>query len=378
MIFSFILALCLVSGTVGFNWQTSMGSTHYLKRLTPGIFTTGRLTTRQLGYVSEAGFASILAISEYSSDDYSFNGIEGKWPSTEQEKKVLDKYGTVFQSMQADMTAASYEQFFTMILSIPKPVLVQSKDSWLATLFVEIYMTQVGASDLHDIFNNSMTVGWDFHSDQSAVDLINAVTGLGAEVVPASIDLSLTDGENSYAAYYWPHRLGSDNWYTLGQTLDTQVNAIQKAGYKTVISFRVNGEGTNRLSWEPQSGPVENGEFSDSEGLYNVTAEEAAVTAAGMAFYNLPVGGDLAFTKEQFDSFIPAFKEADAKGPVLVHCASGYRSSVYTLAYMAMAAPEERCIDWAIKEARRVGESVDLSEADINKAVAFWRTTLAC
>ena len=97
-----------------------------------------------------------------------------------------------------------------------------------------------------------------------------------------------------------------------------------------------------------------------------------------MTFYNLPVAGDFSFTKEQFDSFLPVFEQAAENGPVLVHCASGYRSAVYALSFIAREAPQERCVDWAITQARRVGESLDLSESDIQKAVGFWRETLAC
>ena len=352
--------------------------THYLKRFTPGIYCSGRLTSRQLGYISESGFASVLSLSDFSNDDSVFNDMEGKWPSTAQEAKILAEYGTPFQSMAAEMAPESYEAFYKSVLGMPKPVLVQSGDGWMASLFVQIYLTQIGASDVNDIFSSSLTQGWDFQADKQAVDLINAVTGLGATVAPASIDLTLSQGEDSYADYFWTHRLGSDNWYTLGQILDTHVAVIAKAGYKTVISFRASGEGTNRLSWEPQTGPVANGEFSDAEGNLNMTAEAIAVEAAGMRFYNLPVTGELAFTKEQFDEFVPTFQEASTHGPVLVHCGSSYRSTVYTLAYMAMEAPEERCVDWAIKEARRVGESVDLSQSNIDQAVAFWRSTLAC
>jgi protein tyrosine phosphatase (PTP) superfamily phosphohydrolase (DUF442 family) len=341
------------------------------------VFTSGRLTTRQLGYISEVGFGSVLSISNFINEDTEYNDVAGKWPSTTQEADVLAKYGTPFQTMVADMTIDSYNEFFKTMVSMPKPVVVQSQDGWMASLYADLYMSQVGASDITDIFDISLTQGFDYQSDKDAVSLINAVSGLAAEVVPASIDLTLSNGEESYAAYYWPHRLGSDNWYTLGQILETQVPAIQKAGYKTVISFRADGEGTNRLSWEPTTGPVENGEFSDAQGLYNVTAEQLSVTDAGMKFYNLPVSGDLAFTKEQYESFIPMFEEAAANGPVLVHCASGYRSSVYALAFMAREAPEERCLDWAITEARRIGESVDLLESD-QKAIDFWKSTLAC
>ena len=355
-----------------------IGTTHYLKRLTPGIFCTGRLTTRQLGYVSEAGFASILSITEFDSSEEIFNDMAGKWPSTGQEGDILSEYGTKFKAMNAQLSTESYNDFVQMMLTMPRPTIVQSGDGWLAALFVELYLSQVGATDIADIYNNSLTLGYDYQSDQDAVNLINAVTGLETAVVSPAIDLSLSQGEDSYMSYFWPHRLGSDNWYTLGQILDTHITAIEAAGYKTVISFRADGEGTNRLSWEPATGPVENGEFSDAEGKYNVTAESAAVTRASMKFYNLPVTGENAYTKEQFDSFLPIFNEANENGPVLVHCASGYRSSVYTLAFMAMEAPEERCVDWALKEARRVGESFDILPSDEEKAVGFWRETLAC
>lgn len=66
-------------------------------------------------------------------------------------------------------------------------------------------------------------------------------------VTPEQIEQTLAQGEYSYKYYFWTHRTGSnDYWYNLGQFLDTQVQAIVNAGYKTVLSFRLDGEATVR------------------------------------------------------------------------------------------------------------------------------------
>lgn len=111
-------------------------------------------------------------------------------------------------------------------------------------------------------------------------------------VVDEQIEQSLTSGELSYKNYYWVHRFGaSDLWYTTGQILDTHVVNIAEQGYKSVISFRANGESTVRLSTDPKTGPVDNHEFSDSNGNWDASAEEEAFASEGVTFYNLPVSG---------------------------------------------------------------------------------------
>lgn len=232
-----------------------------------------------------------------------------------------------------------------------------------------------GVVDSADIFQVGLTLGWDFQADASAVEFVNSITKTQTAVAAPSIEQNLADGENSYKYYYWSHRVGNDGWYNIGQVLSTQVRSIADSGYKSVICFRSDGEATTRVGTDPVEGPVNNDEFSDENGNFDLHAEQAAFEAVGLKFYNLPVGGEGSWTLEQLDAYTPAMDEASSLGPVLAHCASGYRSSAYTIAYLARQ--QNQCTHWALKEARRIGYSFDQSEDDA-QVVAFFEEVLKC
>jgi len=85
-----------------------------------------------------------------------------------------------------------------------------------------------------------------------------------------------------------------------GQPTRDQIAAAGTAGYKTVINLRPDTE--PGFEWEA-----------------------AAVKAGGMTYVSIPVAGTAGLTKENVARFDAALKDAAAKGPALLHCASGNR-----------------------------------------------------
>ena len=247
---------------------------------------------------------------------------------------------------------------------------------WTATLFTEMYLYITNQIPGEAIIDNGFKYGYDYQSNADAVAMINNVTGLSYTAQGEAFEQTLADGEYSYKYYYWTHRDGNDYWYNAGQVLDTHPQAIKDAGYSTVISFRENGEATNRLATEPTTGPVDNNEFSDANGNYNVTAEQEAFVAVGITFYNLPLSGtaEADWTVEKFNSYKPTLQAAEAAGPVLAHCRSGHRSAAYTMAYLAQKAGQ--CTSWAVQESKYVGFYFDTK--DNIQVMKFFREVLGC
>ena len=106
------------------HWQTFSGTTHYLKRITPAVYVSGRLTSRQLGYVSEAGFKTVISLVDFPNRDDVFKGIEGEWPSSAEEADILKGYGANSVSLNVDMTQQSFDEVSSAILSAQKPIIV--------------------------------------------------------------------------------------------------------------------------------------------------------------------------------------------------------------------------------------------------------------
>ena len=165
-------------------------------------------------------------------------------------------------------------------------------------------------------------------------------------------------------------------WYNTGQPLETQVEAIAAAGYKAVISFRNDGEETTRLPGvDSDDGPINNHEFSDANGMYNVTMEKQAFEAFGIKFFNLPVTGEDAWSAATLAAYSPSMAAAAEAGPVLAHCRVGHRSSAYVVAYLAQQ--KGLCSPWALQQARRVGFSFDGMNSDAS-VLQFFADALRC
>jgi protein tyrosine phosphatase (PTP) superfamily phosphohydrolase (DUF442 family) len=229
------------------------------------------------------------------------------------------------------------------------------------------------------IYSDSLLLGYDYQNSSDVVSLINAITGRHDVPVDQKIELTLANGESSYKSYYWPHRLGeSDNWYNIGQILSTHVDAIVDAGYKTVLCYRDNGESTARLPNETTTGAVSNAEFSDANGNYNVKDEQLSLESHGLQFIHLPLssGSSTTWTKDTFYSYLPTLQslEKNGNGPVLIHCASGYRSSAFTLTYLAYSS--KKCSDWVFSHAKDVGFIYD--ETNHIEIISFMKDVLGC
>ena len=285
------------------------------------------MTERQIQYLAESGFKSIISTLPQDEELETFNGISGPFPSSTQEIEIAKQFGMNAIVLDTDLSVEWTLKVSDAILEMEKPIYLHCGVGYGATLFAELHAFRAGTTTADDLFSNSLYLGWDYQANEDAVSLVNEFTKLDppAKVVEPSIESTLTNGEDGYKNYYWSHRVGNDLWYNIGQVLESQVSTIADAGYKTVISFRENGEPTSRTSTDPAEGPVNNGEFSDRDGNYSAKAEMVAFESAGVNFLYLPVAGEDAWTAKQLNDFAPLMDEAAARGPVLAHCRSGYR-----------------------------------------------------
>lgn len=192
-----------------------------------------------------------------------------------------------------------------------------------------------------------MQYGWDYEATSNSVELINSVTSSTTMAESPKIELTFSNGEASYKYYYWVHRLGDfDNWYNMGQILETHLTSIKDQGYNSIITFRENEEQTNRLANETNRvGLLGNKEFSNFRGNYDVIAEKLAVESIGLSFYHLPVPPTFPWSTKLFNQYRVILE--NVLPPAIVHCSSGYRSSAYVVAYLASI--QNHCTSWAFQ-----------------------------
>jgi len=85
-----------------------------------------------------------------------------------------------------------------------------------------------------------------------------------------------------------------------GQPTPEQIEAAARAGFRTVINLRTDGE--PGFEWE-----------------------RSAVEASGMTYVQIPVAGTDGLTRENVTAIDEALREGLDAGPVLLHCGSGNR-----------------------------------------------------
>jgi len=370
----FLAVLAVLVAVQAADQKTLTSFNHFVKTPWADINTGGRLTEREIAYIAQSGYKALLSVVVFSTNDTSYNGVNGSYPSSEYEASIAKGYGMTPAYIASSLTADSAREISALMSSLPRPLFVHCHVGWTATLMTEmhLYLTQQIAGD--QIISNGFKYGWDFQSNADAVAMINAVTGLSYTAQGEVFEQTLAQGEYSYKYYYWTHRAGeSDYWFNAGQILDTHVASIQAAGYKSVISFRQSGEPTNRLPTDPQTGAVDNHEFSDQNGNYDVKLEQAAFEGAGLSFSYLPINGTNAadWTVKKYHEYKPVLQAAAARGPVLTHCKSGLRAAAYALTYVADTT--SKCADWVVQESANIG--IIYTEQD---QLDFFRKVLRC
>lgn len=275
----------------------------------------------------------------------------------------------------SSLTESSVREVSALLGALPKPLFVHCHVGYTANLFTQLHFFLSEQISAEEIYSHSLLLGYDYQSNAAVVSLINSLSQRSDSVQAERIEQDLAEGEYSYKYYFWTHRLGdSDAFYNAGQLLSTHTAAIQGAGYKTVVSFRPDGEPTARLPTDPSTGAVENYEFSDDTGAYSVVLEEKEVHRAGLHFYYLPLvsGGATTWTRKTYDEYAPILDRATSHGAVLTHCASGYRASAFTLTYLAQK--QQLCTDWVVLRASEVG--FDLSQDQ--QVLSFAKDILGC
>lgn len=357
--FSILALLPVVAIAATFNQNTLNKFNDFVK--TPStqfaVQTGGRLIERHLSYLSQAGFKSLLSVVVFSTNDTVYNGVSGSFPSSDYEIQLAKANGIQATYYASSLTVDSAKAINDIILSLPKPLYIHCHVGWTANLFYQTHLYLNGYVTGEEIYSNGLLLGYDYQNNTDAVNMLNSLTGMSVQAGPEKIEQSLASGEYSYKYYYWTHRMGgNDYWYNAGQILSTHVDSIKTAGYKVIVNFREDNEPTGLLPGETLGVPtIQNWEFSDDKGYYHVSYEKEAFENAGFKYYHLSTNSSDAntWTKKTFYKYLPTLQQAAKEGPVVAHCASGYRSAAFVLTYLAYES--KSCSDWVFKSASQIG-----------------------
>lgn len=124
---NFILSAILLFAIQPINAQAAKSLSkynHFLKPPSSTIHTGGRLTEREIAYMAQAGYASYLSIVEFGTNDTSFNGVNGAFPSTQYEMELTKKYGMDGKYVISSLTEDSLTAISKIIDGAKKPLYI--------------------------------------------------------------------------------------------------------------------------------------------------------------------------------------------------------------------------------------------------------------
>jgi protein tyrosine phosphatase (PTP) superfamily phosphohydrolase (DUF442 family) len=125
MLRSVLFLLGSASLLVSSEEQASLNSyNHFLKVPTSYIQTGGRLTERQLAYIAQDGYKSLFSVVQFTTNDTSFNGVNGSYPSTDYEMSIAQGYGMTAKYVVSTLTAESAYEIAAIIKELPQPVFI--------------------------------------------------------------------------------------------------------------------------------------------------------------------------------------------------------------------------------------------------------------
>ena len=98
---------------------------HFTKHTTSAQIKTGRrLSERQISYIAQAGFSSIISAFNFTTDDTSYNGVTDTFPSSATEIALGESLGLKVIDLNSDLTSKYADIISDIILNAPKPVYI--------------------------------------------------------------------------------------------------------------------------------------------------------------------------------------------------------------------------------------------------------------
>lgn len=116
--------LLVVKNCYGEDQKSVTKYDHFVKTPTPSLHTGGRITDRQIGYISQAGYKSILSVVEFTTNDTSYNGVDGSFPSSSYEVSIAAGYGMEAKFLATSLTKDSVQVVVDIIDMMSKPIYV--------------------------------------------------------------------------------------------------------------------------------------------------------------------------------------------------------------------------------------------------------------
>ncbi|KAK3101650.1 hypothetical protein FSP39_005201 [Pinctada imbricata] len=392
----------------------------WLKEITPEYHMAGRLSERQIKYIADGGFKSVISLFEDNEPD----DLGGERLPTNDEAREVAKisglqYAVVLDESDDWASVKAVEKLAKVLKTVNTPAVLHCNRGYTITFVTLMHMANLTRHDpkytpritSKNFYKITAAMGLDFTMDFTKA-VVAEITGEPIVENPPKPD---ANPEEWYD--YWLAHSVYKNWYTAGQISVSHLPIIKMAGFKSVVNMRqgvtMDGnpsqeavtllnvkDGTatygddkigprqipfvlESLRTDPNRGnkyvsadsetnyEVTNPkEFGDEIG-YSEELEKEIFEKDGMPYYHMPVATDGTYSPELFGKYKDQLLELGKKGPVLVHCASAKR--VAYMSVLAAALQYDKDMRWALKRLRELGFEVSSTKKkDIYNMYQAW------
>ena len=247
--------------------------TWWAKKISPQLYTAGRLTERQIKYTAEAGFGTIVSLFTFN-DNYTIG--EERVLSTRASRCVAEQlcgvgYHVVLLPDEPMARLETVNRFSTIMSYAVKPVLLHCVTAHSASFIALNYLSQVIGLNSREIYNRGSLLGYNFAVQPEYRSLIEAITGDRPLAHPPTPDVTLPDWNTKY----WLMKPVYKNWYIAGQIQTNQAGNLSSLGIDVIINCRQRATSGKRRVRRPSQEEVVLLNIEDNTGTYVGTGRQS-------------------------------------------------------------------------------------------------------
>ena len=247
--------------------------TWWAKKISPQLYTAGRLTERQIKYTAEAGFGTIVSLFTFN-DNYTIG--EDRVLSTRASRCVAEQLGGVGYHVvllpDEPVTRLETVSRFAAIMSYAaKPVLFHCVSAHSASLIALSYLSEVIGINSREIYRRGSLLGYNYAAQPEYRSLIEAVTGDQPLAHPPTPDVTIPNWDRKY----WLMKPVYKNWYVAGQIQTNQAGNLSSLGIDVVVNCRQSATSGKHHARRPSQEEVVLLNIKDNTGTYVGTGRQS-------------------------------------------------------------------------------------------------------
>ncbi|KAK2174978.1 hypothetical protein NP493_763g00025 [Ridgeia piscesae] len=203
----------------------------WAKRISPEIFTAGRLTDRQIKYAADGGFKTLVSLTFYRRNRKSMGEV---LPSTANTRHIaVELAGINFVSLPRNRRSLRrwINDFSAVVEAAQPPVLVYECEGRFASFLALAHLAKTTGISTQEVLDRGASLG--YHFCRSWRRALDRVTGNRKPCKTPQLTVSLPGWTRM-----WGLKPVYNNWYISGQLQANDITRLSSIGFDAIINCR--------------------------------------------------------------------------------------------------------------------------------------------